>query len=77
MPSNCDKSNSGEYAVRHNPPPYYTTLSGCATFDVPYTRLASDLAGNTLPAFSQQRAVPERDHGCVHHLGRGLGRQQR
>ena len=24
MPSNCDKSNSGEYAVRHNPPPYFT-----------------------------------------------------
>lgn len=28
MPSNCDPMNSGEYAVRHNPPPYYTTLSG-------------------------------------------------
>ncbi|MGH2717595.1 MAG: hypothetical protein ACRDJU_03305, partial [Actinomycetota bacterium] len=27
MPSNCDMSNSGEYAVRHNPPPYYTTLT--------------------------------------------------
>jgi hypothetical protein len=25
MPSNCFKSDSGEYAVRHNPPPYYTT----------------------------------------------------
>jgi phosphatidylinositol-3-phosphatase len=52
MPSNCAPANSGEYAVRHNPPPYYTTLSGCATFDVPYPQLASDLAGNTLPAFS-------------------------
>ena len=52
MPSNCDKSNSGEYAVRHNPPPYYTTLSGCATFDVPYTQLSADLAAGTLPAFS-------------------------
>ncbi len=52
MPSNCDKSNSGEYAVRHNPPPYYTTLSGCTTFDVPYTQLSTDLAGGTLPAFS-------------------------
>jgi phosphatidylinositol-3-phosphatase len=52
MPSACDPSNSGEYAVRHNPPPYYTTLSGCASFDVPYTQLASDLAANTLPAFS-------------------------
>src|SRR5262249_15945204 len=35
-----------------NPPPYYTTLAGCATNDVPYTQLASDLANNTLPAFS-------------------------
>ncbi|HEX3493518.1 MAG TPA: alkaline phosphatase family protein [Streptosporangiaceae bacterium] len=52
MPSNCDRSNSGEYAVRHNPPPYYTTLSGCAKHDVPYTQLATDLARNDLPAFS-------------------------
>jgi phospholipase C len=52
MPTNCDPSNSGEYAVRHNPPPYYTTLTGCSTNDVPYTRLANDLANNTLPAFS-------------------------
>ena len=52
MPSNCYKSNSGEYAIRHNPPPYYTSLSGCATDDVPYTQLATDLANNRLPAFS-------------------------
>ena len=52
MPSSCDKSNSGEYAIRHNPPPYFTSLSGCATDDVPYTQLANDLANNTLPAFS-------------------------
>jgi hypothetical protein len=52
MPSNCDKTDSGEYAVRHDPPPYYTTLKGCATFDVPYTQLATDLAAGTLPAFS-------------------------
>ncbi|HEX3426353.1 MAG TPA: alkaline phosphatase family protein [Acidimicrobiales bacterium] len=52
MPSNCDPSNSGEYAVRHDPPPYYTTLAGCATNDVPYTQLATDLANNALPAFS-------------------------
>jgi len=52
MPSNCDGSNSGEYAVRHNPPPYYTSLSGCASHDVPYTQLATDLAKNALPAFS-------------------------
>jgi phospholipase C len=52
MPSNCAPANSGEYAVRHDPPPYYTTLAGCSTFDVPYTDLANDLSNNTLPAFS-------------------------
>jgi phosphatidylinositol-3-phosphatase len=52
MPSNCHASDSGEYAVSHNPAPYYTSLSGCASRDVPYTRLATDLVGNALPAFS-------------------------
>jgi phospholipase C len=52
MPANCNPANSGEYAVRHNPPPYYTTLTGCSSFDVPYTELAGDLANGTLPAFS-------------------------
>jgi hypothetical protein len=52
MPSNCFGTNSGEYAVRHNPPPYFTTLSGCPSSDVPYTELAVDLANGTLPQFS-------------------------
>jgi len=52
MPANCNPANSGEYAVRHNPPPYYTTLQGCSVSDVPYSQLATDLAGNSLPAFS-------------------------
>jgi hypothetical protein len=52
MPTNCAPANSGEYAVRHNPPPYYTGLTGCSTLDVPYTQLATDLAANALPAFS-------------------------
>ncbi len=52
MPANCARSDSGDYAVRHNPPAYYTTLTGCATHDVPYSRLAPALAGNSLPAFS-------------------------
>ena len=52
MPSNCDTRNSGEYAVHHNPVPYFTKLPGCATSDVPYTELAHDLAAGTLPAFS-------------------------
>jgi phosphatidylinositol-3-phosphatase len=52
MPSDCDPGNSGDYAVRHNPPVYYTTLRGCSAADVPYSRLATDLARNQLPAFS-------------------------
>jgi hypothetical protein len=52
MKSNCEATDSGPYAVRHNPPPYYTTLSGCATSDVPYTQFGTDLAQNALPAFA-------------------------
>jgi phosphatidylinositol-3-phosphatase len=52
MPSSCDHSNSGNYAARHNPAVYYTTLHGCSSDDVPYSRLASDLAHSQLPAFS-------------------------
>lgn len=52
MPSNCDKSDSGEFAARHDPPAFYTSLSTCSTLDQPYTQLATDLADNSLPAFS-------------------------
>ena len=52
MPSNCAPSNSGEYAVRHNPPAYYPALTTCPANDVPYRQLATDLASNALPAFS-------------------------
>jgi phosphatidylinositol-3-phosphatase len=52
MPSACDHSNSGNYAVRHNPAVYYTTLHGCSSNDVSYSHLATDLAHNQLPAFS-------------------------
>lgn len=39
MPSNCDGSNSGgtgsgSYAVRHNPAPFFSGLSSCATKDI-------------------------------------------
>jgi hypothetical protein len=38
MPSNCLRTDSGEYAVKHNPAAYYTNLGGdCATYDVPLT----------------------------------------
>ena len=63
MTRDCNRRSSGEYAVRHNPPPYYRSLAFCkphravrhgpkVSFDVPYTQLASDLATNSLPAFS-------------------------
>jgi phosphatidylinositol-3-phosphatase len=49
MPSRCDLSSSGEYAVKHNPAAYYTDIrSACARGDVPL----SDLRLDTLPAFS-------------------------
>ena len=36
MPSNCLLSNSGQYAVRHNPAAYYTNIrTACASRDVP------------------------------------------
>jgi phospholipase C len=52
MPDNCHRSDSGEYAVRHNPPPYFAGLAGCSSHDVPYEQLATDLAGGDLPAFA-------------------------
>jgi len=58
MPSNCDRSNAGEYAVKHNPPAYYTPLAGaCSSSDVPMGTTASglflsDLNAGTLPGFS-------------------------
>lgn len=52
MPSNCYGHDKGEYAARHNPAAYYTTLTGCTTKDLPYTRLAPNLRAGTLPAFS-------------------------
>lgn len=52
MPANCYRSNTSSYAVRHNPPPYYTNLAGCTSFDVPFTHLATDLQNHTLPAFA-------------------------
>jgi phosphatidylinositol-3-phosphatase len=52
MPAACSRTDSGEYAVRHNPPPYYTTLRRCSRSDVRYAQLAIDLARGKLPAFS-------------------------
>jgi len=64
MGKDCAHGNSGGYAVRHNPPPYYRGLAFCKprrlvrhgpklSFDVPYNpQFAMDLANNSLPAFS-------------------------
>ncbi|HEX4863302.1 MAG TPA: alkaline phosphatase family protein [Acidimicrobiales bacterium] len=53
MPAPCDHANSGEYAVRHNPPPYFEAVAGnCAANDVAFTRFAADLNGGNLSAFS-------------------------
>jgi phospholipase C len=52
MPSNCDRTNAGNYAVRHNPAAYYTALHNCSSNDVPFSHLATDLAHNQLPQFS-------------------------
>jgi hypothetical protein len=45
-----------DYADRHNPFIYFPNLVGnpsrCAAHERPYTELAGDVAGNTLPAFS-------------------------
>lgn len=36
MPSNCLRSDAGDYAARHNPQVYYVNLGGdCARYDVP------------------------------------------
>lgn len=58
MTSNCEKGNDGEYAPKHNPEAYYSSLSGCSSSDVPLGTLSSsallDDLGNdaTAPAFS-------------------------
>lgn len=52
MPSNCAMANAGNYAVRHNPATYFTVLNNCSSNDVPYARLATDLAHSQLPQFS-------------------------
>jgi phospholipase C len=52
MPSPCAQHDDGRYAVRHNPPVYYTSLAGCQDRDLPMTALQPDLDGDSLPAFS-------------------------
>jgi phosphatidylinositol-3-phosphatase len=67
MPSNCLATNSGYYYVRHNPPPYYSSLSTCSTDDVPYTQLSHDLSAGNLPAFSfvTPNAIDDMHNGTI------------
>ena len=58
MPSNCDLTNSGTYAVKHNPEAYYTNIrTACNSNDVPMGTTSSGaflnaLNSGTLPKFS-------------------------
>jgi len=52
MPGPCERSDSGRYAARHNPPLYYRGLRGCRSRDVPLPQLFRDLRAGALPAFS-------------------------
>jgi phospholipase C len=58
MPSNCLLSNSGTYAVKHNPAGYFTGIrTACGSQDVPMGSTSSGafhtaLTTGTLPAFS-------------------------
>ena len=57
-PGNCPLTSSGQYAVKHDPAPYYTGIrSDCAVWDVPMGTTSggnflTDLANGALPAFS-------------------------
>jgi phospholipase C len=57
-PANCSLTSSGQYAVKHDPAAYYTSIrSDCAARDVPMGTTTSgnflnDLTNGTLPAFA-------------------------
>ena len=58
MPSSCDLTSSGTYAVKHNPEAYYTNIrTACAANDVPMGTTSSGafaaaLGSGNLPKFS-------------------------
>jgi hypothetical protein len=55
MPSNCDKSDSGQYATKHNPAVYYTDLKNCSTDNVP---LGTTSKSALLTAFGSEKTAP-------------------
>lgn len=53
MPSSCDLSSSGDYAVKHNPAAYYTGVrSDCRKWDVSLPAFATALHLDRLPSFA-------------------------
>jgi hypothetical protein len=47
MPSNCYRSDSGRYAVRHAPAPYFIpTGIRCSTWDIPYSSTSPNYSAN-------------------------------
>jgi phosphatidylinositol-3-phosphatase len=56
MPTPCDRvaTADGLYQPKHNPPLYYLDVPAatCTANDLPFTSLAADLSGHTLPAFA-------------------------
>ncbi len=58
MPSNCFKTNSGNYAIRHNPAAYFTfsnSQAACQTDDMP---MGSTTSGNFLNALASDASLP-------------------
>jgi hypothetical protein len=62
MPSACDPSTNGEYATKHNPGPYYTSLTSCAADDLPIAALACD------PSTTSTACTPAPDNAFTKDL---------
>lgn len=59
MPTNCNITNTGNYAARHNPAVYYPELTNCAIYDIPMGDITTqtgqfydDVRNGTLPSFT-------------------------
>jgi hypothetical protein len=76
MATNCQATNSGDYAVRHTAAPYFPALAtDCDRWQIPMGTLTAgalhnDLAAGQLPAFSL--AIPNLCHEM--HGGSGCGK---
>ena len=61
MPRRCVTTDSGAYAVRHNPWPYFVReRPGCRSHDVPMRRFGRDVAAGTLPRVGM--VIPDVQH---------------